>query len=364
MKPRVAIVLPYFGSGGAENMVSRLVAHLDLSKIEAEVICIYGQATHNKLEDAVISHGVPIKFIGKGKGFSVLALYRLWKELSNFKATVVHTHLSACVYCAPWVVAHRIKMLHTIHNIPTYELIKPKQKVMYLMYKHGKAIPIAISDEIQSLTKKYYQLSENVELVYNPVDVEKYSIPHKQHDGIYIINVGRLSKAKNQRLLIDAIDKIVATGRNVKLIILGEGTLRNDLETYIKKQSLEKAINLMGNVNNAEEYYAQADIFALSSQYEGLPLVILEAMAAGLPIVSTDVGGIRDIVTDNGILVESGNKDMLVEALMRIIDDEALRIKMGEISRRDVVRFDSCVIANQYIELYCKYDRERYGKAK
>lgn len=356
MKPRVAIVLPYFGSGGAENMVSRFAANLDLSRVEAEVICIYGQPLHNKLEEAVTRHGVPIKYIGKGKGFSAGAMRRLWSELSDFKATVVHTHLSACVYCAPWVLVHKIKMLHTIHSTPTYELIKPKQKVMYLMYKLGKAIPIAISNEIQSMTKNYYQLSENVELVYNPVDVEKYRIPHKQHNGICIINVGRLSKAKNQRLLIDAIEKIVTIGRNVKLIILGDGPLRNDLEAYVKKQSLEQVIHLMGNVDNAEEYYAQADIFALSSEYEGLPLVILEAMAAGLPIVSTDVGGIRDIVADNGILIESGNKDMLVEALMKIIDDETLRIKMGEISRRDVVRFDSHVIANQYIELYYKYN--------
>ena len=65
MKPRVAIVLPYFGSGGAENMVSRLASHLDLSRVEAEVICLYGQPLQNRLEKAVTSHGVSIKYIGK-----------------------------------------------------------------------------------------------------------------------------------------------------------------------------------------------------------------------------------------------------------------------------------------------------------
>ena len=337
-------------------MVSRLASHLDLSRIDAEVICLYGQPLQNRLEKAVTSHGVSIKYIGKGKGFSAGALYRLWKELSGFKPSVVHTHLSACVYCAPWIMMHKARMLHTIHNTPEFELIKPKKKVMDLLYKLKKAVPVAISHEIQTMMVDYYGLRAEPELVYNPVDVARFNVPKEIHRGINIVTVGRLSKQKNQRLLIEAVSKVAEVHRDVALNILGDGPLRDDLEAYIKENSLEDIVHIMGNVSNVEDYLAEADIFALSSAYEGLPLVILEAMAAGLPIVSTDVGGIRDIVTDNGILIESGNKDMLVEALMKIIDDETLRIKMGEISRRDVVRFDSHVIANQYIELYYKYN--------
>ena len=150
-KPRVAVVLPYFGKGGAETMVSRLVSHLNLEVVEAEVICTYGERLDNELERVITSHGVPIRYIGKKKGFSLDALFRLGKELSAFQPTVVHTHLSACAYCAPWVLTHKAKMLHTVHNTPKHELIRPKRMVMRLMYKLKKAVPVAISREIQSM---------------------------------------------------------------------------------------------------------------------------------------------------------------------------------------------------------------------
>ena len=356
MKPRVAIVLPYFGSGGAENMVSRLASHLDLSRVEAEVICLYGQPLQNRLEKAVIENGVTIKFIGKGKGFSVGALYRLWKELSGFKPSVVHTHLSACVYCAPWIMMHKARMLHTIHNTPEFELIKPKQKVMALLYKLKKAVPVAISHEIQTMMVEYYGLCAEPELVYNPVDVARFNVPKEIHRGINIVTVGRLSKQKNQRLLIEAVSKVAEVHRDVTLNILGDGPLREDLEVYIKDNSLEDIVHLLGNINNVEDYLAEADIFALSSSYEGLPLVILEAMAAGLPIVSTDVGGVRDIVTNNGILVPNGERSALIAAILKLIDSSELRQAYGERSLENVKQYDSTQIAQQYVELYRKYD--------
>lgn len=357
MKPKVAIVLPYFGSGGAENMVSRLAAHLDLSKVDAEVICVYGQPQNNPLEKAVIENGVPLKFIGKGKGFSGGALLKLWVELSAFKPSIVHTHLSACVYCAPWVLMHKVKMLHTIHNTPKFELIKPKQKVMAVMYKLNKAVSVAISHEIQSMMVDYYHLKKEPELVYNPVDVQRFALPKRQHDEIKIITVGRISPQKNQRLLIEAIKELNKEYPEVSLTILGDGPQRAEIEDYIKTEALDDVVQLKGNVSNVEEYFAESDIFALSSAYEGLPLVLLEAMAASLPIVSTDVGGVKDIVTDNGILVEPGNRDALVEAIKRLIDNKKAREELELRSYENVQKFDSSIIANQYISIYEKYSR-------
>lgn len=358
MKPKVAIVLPYFGSGGAENMVSRLAAHIDLDRVNAEVICVYGQPQNNHLEKAVTDNSVQIKFIGKGKGFSVGALVKLWKELSAFRPNVVHTHLSACVYCAPWVLLHKVKMLHTIHNTPKYELIKPKQMVMALMYKLNKAIPVAISHEIQNMMIEEYRLSNKPELVYNPVDVNRFAIPKRRHEGIQIITVGRISPQKNQKLLIDAIKSVSKEHPEISLTILGDGPLRKEVEAYIQQENLTDKVHVMGNVGNVEEYFAKSDIFALSSAYEGLPLVVLEAMAASLPIVSTNVGGVKDIVTDNGILVEPNKLEELIRAISLLISDENARKILGNKSYNNVQCFDSSIIADQYAKLYCKYTAE------
>ena len=235
MKPKVAIVLPYFRCGGAENMVSRLAAHLDLSKVDAEVICIYGKPLHNRLEQVVLEHGVPIRFIEKDKGFSISALKRLWKELSAFCPDVVHTHLSACVYCAPWILTHKAKMLHTIHNTPKFELIKPKQLIMSVMYKLRKAVPVAISHEIQTMMVDYYKLKQKPELVYNPVDVARYQKEKKKHAGTNIVTVGRLSVQKNQKLLIDAVKMIIQKEQSIQLMILGDVHFMQNWKTISRK---------------------------------------------------------------------------------------------------------------------------------
>ena len=356
MKIRVAIVLPYFGNGGAENMVSRLTSHLDLNRVEAEVICIYGDRQNNELERNIWKHGVPIKYIHKGKGFSLSAIIRLNQELADFRPQIIHTHLSACVYCIPWVLTHQITMLHTVHNMPAYELIKPKRILMSIMYKIRKAVPVAISHEIQRLMKEEYKLNTKVELVYNPVDIVKFDFHLKENHNKYtIVSVGRLSIQKNQQLLFQAFEKVLEVDKEAELYILGDGPLRNKLETYILKHKLEHNIYLEGNVNNVEDYFAKADVFALSSSYEGLPLAVLEAMAAGLPIVSTDVGGVRDIVTDNGILVNPGDVDDLSHAMILLKDNRKLRDQMSICSKHNIVRFDTKIIAKYYVDLYEKY---------
>ena len=355
MKNRVAIVLPYFALGGAETMVSRLASNINLDKIDVEVICIYGNPQNNRLENSILNSEVKIKYIGKSKGFSLSAVYKLWKELSSYHPTVVHTHLSACVYCTPWVLGHNVKMLHTIHNTPKFELIKPKKKIMSIMYRIGKAIPVAISKEIQDMMTEEYKLRSEAELIYNPVDVDKFYKNNEKHKGICLVTAGRLSKEKNQKMLVDAIKVLCQKYENLSLTILGDGPLKNELENYVEDKGLSDIIHLEGNVANVEEYFSKSDIFVLSSSYEGLPLVILEAMAAKLPIVSTDVGGIKDIVTNNGLLVESENTDALVNVLEKVIEDKDLREELGNNSFENVQVFDSSIIADQYVQLYNKY---------
>ena len=136
-----------------------------------------------------------------------------------------------------------------------------------------------------------------------------------------------------------------------------EGAHPAVLEELIRTEGLDSCVHLEGNIANPETYYAGADVFALSSAYEGLPLVLLEAMAASLPVVSTDVGGVKDVVTDNGILTESGSEDQLKDALLRLMEDPVLRRKMGEASFAEVQKYDSAAIAKEYAKLYEKYAR-------
>ena len=374
-RTKVAIVLPFFGHGGAEAMVSRLASHLDLNRVQVQVICTYGQAQGNDLEKAIREHGVPIRYLGKGLGFSPAAILALSKLLKEFDPDVIHTHTHAAMYCAPYVMTHPVKMIHTVHNMPQYEFSKIKQRVMRLLYACGKAIPVAISHEIQSLLTDYYSLKRDPELIYNPVDVEKYqrdsiltqadqtscdktknrTMSREGHSRM-ILTIGRLSKQKNQAMLIDAFSKVREEVSDVELYILGDGELRQDLERQVSLLGLEASVHFPGYVSNVEEYLKKADIFALSSDYEGLPLVILEAMAASLPIIATDVGGVKDLLGENGILLEKGDKDRFALALLTLLKNPQACRNMGESSFARVMKYDSKEIAGQYVRLYEKYN--------
>lgn len=359
MKTRVAIILPYFSPGGAQVMISRLVSHLNLDEVTAEVICIYGAALNNTLEKDIMDHGVKIIYIGKEKGFSLKAVRALNQELDRFKPDVIHTHLSACLYASYWAFRHHVTMLHTVHNMPQYELIRPKRMLMRMLYRRGVAQPVAISHEIQRLMKQFYHLKNEPELIYNPVDVKKFAqVPKKPSPCFTVVSAGRISPQKNQQLLIEAFGQFAEKHPDSQLLLLGDGPDREKIEAYLAQQPFASQVFLKGNVDHIENYFAEADLFALSSVYEGLPLVVLEAMASSLPIVSTNVGGIKDIVSDNGLLTEIDGTQ-LSQALTTLYEDEDLRLKMGEKSYAYVQAFDSTIIAEAYVGLYKKYAAAR-----
>ena len=279
MKTRVAVVLPDFHFGGAQVMVSRLLSHMNLDEVDAEVI-VCGQEKGNDLERAITRKGIPIFFLGKAKGFSTKAITDLFRELDRFRPQIIHTHLSACVYCAPWAAARKTTMLHTVHNMPQYELIRPKRALMQMLYRLGIAVPVGISTEIRTLTEEYYHPKKKTELVYNPVNTEQFHREEKDGNRPFtVLNVGRLSRQKNQQLLIRAFRSVHEANPDSELIILGEGPQREELEQQIREENLTGCVHLKGRIENPAGYYAMADVFALSSEYEGLPLVLLEAMA-------------------------------------------------------------------------------------
>lgn len=357
MKTRVAVVLPYFGIGGAETMVSRIVSHMDLKSVDIKVFCIYGHALGNHLEKAISDHGVSIQYLGKGKGFSFSALARLWKALSSYRPNIIHTHLSACVYCIPWNIFHRKVLLHTVHNIPARELTRIKQIPMFMMYKCGAAVPVAISREIQRQMVTHYALKRKPIVINNPVDIERFENTRREHRDIVIVTAGRLTEQKNQKFLIEIIGELSKEYPAIRLLILGDGPLKSMLIDLIEKTGMSHRIQLTGNVDDIENYFAGADIFALCSDYEGVPLVILEAMAAGLPILSTDVGGVRDVIGQCGILIEKGNKEEYKTSLKRLIDDQSLRRKLGERAQENAVKYDSSNIAREYVNAYIRYSK-------
>ena len=151
---------------------------------------------------------------------------------------------------------------------------------------------------------------------------------------VEVVSVGRLAEPKDFSTLIDAVAQLEPG--TVRLRVLGDGPLRTMLEARIAERGASAAVELVGEVSDVRPYLASSDIFVLSSRSEGLPLSVLEAMAASLPVVATAVGGLNELVLDEetGLLVDAGNASGLASALARLAGDPELRARLGDAGRR------------------------------
>lgn len=204
---------------------------------------------------------------------------------------------------------------------------------------------LQVSDDAARDLERFAFLKQgSVQVIYNPytlsdpkVQFDREQVQRAWSTSSYkILSVGRLSYVKNFSLLLDAMAK-VRTKLNASLVILGEGELREALEQKIKDKNLEGHVNLMGFVEDVHAYYQEADLYVLSSVCEGLPNVLLEAIAAGTPVVSTDcLSGPREILNNGefGRLVPVNNAEYLaasmIDSLCTTHDTQRLKKRAAE----------------------------------
>jgi colanic acid/amylovoran biosynthesis glycosyltransferase len=160
-------------------------------------------------------------------------------------------------------------------------------------------------------------------------------------EPLQLLNVGRMVRLKGQSVLLDAVGLLRRRGIPAVLTIVGNGPLRNELELMIERLDLASVVRLVGYVGQDDiaSYYDQADVFCLPSFREGLPVVLMEAMARGLPVVASGIMGIPELVQHdrNGVLVPPGRADLLTDAIARLAIDPEERQSMGEHGRRTVL---------------------------
>jgi len=165
---------------------------------------------------------------------------------------------------------------------------------------------------------------KNVEVIPNGVDLEKYKdLERKPHAGFIVMAVARLEKVKGINCLIEAAARSELRRRSdLQILVIGDGSERKNLESLTEKLNLKEKVKFLGEIPNAEipEYLSAADCFVLPSLKEGFGIALLEAQAAGVPVIGTKVGGILDLIEDGktGLLVEPGNPEAIAEAINKI----------------------------------------------
>lgn len=206
------------------------------------------------------------------------------------------------------------------------------------------------ADHIVFQTKRasdYFPHLTNSIIISNPIRIEEPASPLPEPK---IVTVGRLTKQKNQKLLIDAFAAIANDFPEYTLEIYGEGDLRNYLQEIIDCQNLQDRVSLKGNVFHIHKAISRAALFILPSDYEGLSNALLEAMMMGLPCISTACAGSDEYITsgENGILIPVGDKNALVDAVKLLLSDSELRKRLGHAAAASSARFNAETVIGEW----------------
>lgn len=183
-----------------------------------------------------------------------------------------------------------------------------------------------------------------------------------ENGGPLLLSVGRLVYQKGHEYLVHAMPRVLRTYPRAKAVICGEGALRPDLERQILELGLQTSVKLLGNRNDVGPFLASADLFVLPSRWEGLPVALLEAMGAGLPVVATRVEGVDEVVEDarQGLLVAPEDSDALASALLKLIGDPELRRQMGEAARRRIqAHYTLDIMCEKYLSIMLQFARPK-----
>ena len=354
---RVMIVVHGLETGGAEMMVLHLARELSRAGHPVRVVSLHGDDTD--VAGLMRRAGVDVVALNKAGGPDPRTVLRLRAQMRDFSPAVVHTHLPVLEYVLPAVrlYGRRVKVIHTVHNIAREETRhRVLREVNRRAFSHG-VVPVALNEEVRSSICREYALPPSaVPVVGNGIDLDAFRGPQRRGPrgaGARLLCVARLAPAKNHALLLQTVARLRESGRDVSLTLVGDGPLRGALEERARELGISERVRFAGRRTDTAAFYRDCDLFVLLSDYEGMPMSIIEAMASGLPVVATRAGGVAELVDDgvNGALVEA-DAAAAAGAIAAICDDPALYARLSAGAVRTSSHYSAEAMMEKYVDLY------------
>lgn len=332
MKKTILFYINILCKGGAERVIIQLAKHFAESGYRAVLVTSYVDDNEYPVPECVERISIEQEQLKQGKlkrNISrIRALRRLIKEYKpeaiisfmaepNFRAVIASIGLN-------------VKTIVSVRNDPNREYAGKLGKIV------GKFIlPMADGCVFQTDDAKAWfpkKLQKKSEVIFNDVDKVFFETEYK--GGNAVVTLGRLSEQKNQKMLINAFAAVADKYPDACLHIYGIGPLEEELQKQIEKLDMTDRIILKGLTHTAHKVFAEAGIFVLPSDYEGMPNALLEALAIGVPSISTDCpcGGPRKLIIDgeNGLLIPVNDEKALIQALDRLLQDREYALSLGK----------------------------------
>ena len=346
---KIVFLLSSLGSGGAERVVSLLANKMVAQGHQMEIICLKFNDVYYQTDPRV-----KVTLAMKQTKNRLTEVFWLRKYLKKQNPDVVIPFTEG-VYCFTI-----LSLLGTGIPIIASERLDPA--AMSITRKILKRLLLPYADWLVVQTqniKDYFPegIQKKTSIIYNPVNDSVFNLPSLQGRAgerlNRIISVGRLYPQKNQEMMIRAFAKVADEFPDWQLVIYGEGPLRESLELIVESLEMKDRVLLPGRTEHVVEELRKSKIFCMSSDYEGMSNSMIEAICVGLPIVTTDVSGVKELLDNgkNGVIVPCGDVDELSKTFLELMNNERLMEEYSKksYSKRELFRIDS--IVNQWEQL-------------
>lgn len=372
-KRLIAHIIYRLDVGGLENGLVNLINGMPDKKYRHAVICL---TDYTSFRDRINKSDTEFFAIRKRLGIDPKAYYYLWRLLRHLKPAIVHTRNLPCVDLAvPAACAGVRHIVHGEHGLDLLELGRTRTKYKYAVLRRliRPLISqyIAVSRDIEAWLLNEIRIpKQKITQIYNGVDLSRFCPADENNlsslkpafwspDNIVVGTVGRMEPIKDHETLVRAFKKILETEPDLreilKLVIVGDGSQRHRINALLESAGVSEFAWITGARDDIASLLKGFDLFVLPSISEGVSNTILEAMATGLPVIATRVGGNPELVQDGrtGILVRPQDPSDMVQAIMTYIRNPNLLVAHGRRARKRAENeFDLGIMVDRYTHLY------------
>ena len=360
MKTDIVFVTHALGLGGAEYIVRNLA--LEAAKHNTVAIVLLDQA--GELTDSMRTSGIKVHLVGRAPGWKITNFKGFFAALKELNPSVVHAHqYTPFMYSALYKLLfnRKLRIIFTEHGRHFPDLVSTKRRLANLFLGRLANRVTAVCRFAAEALQNKEGIKQPAEIIYNGiVPASRSSISLREHLSIpperkIILFIGSFRPVKNPQLLLRAMPQVLNGRQDAQLVLIGDGQLSAQLRVLASELKIEGHVTFAGALPDAAQYLQGADLFVQPSLSEAHSLAMLEAMAAGVPIIATNVGGVGESLRheQNALLVPSNHPEEMAAAILRLLAEPKLASSLAQRAKEDFEQnFTYEKMTQSYLQIY------------
>jgi len=357
VKLRILWLIDSLGPGGAEGLMPSLLEHLSAHGVQSQV-CVLQSRLGNPVAGELVKRGIPVELIRVDNLHSINQILNLFRYVRKNHPDILHTQLETSDILGSMISRllgiPSVCTLHTLSAPSKKRTSRLRNLIRRVSLQLFSTKIIAVSDVTRKHFIKLGMKPDKLITLYNGIDLSKFNITRSlpnarkslldlNHNDIVLITVAVLREPKGIHYMIRALPSVLNKFSGAHYVVVGDGDYRQPLEELARSLGVADRVLFLGYKENIPELLSASDLFVFPTLNDALPTVLLEAMAAGLPVVASEVGGVPEILMHekNGLLVPPANVPCLIDACDRLLSDHRMANQMKEAGREVIMkRFD------------------------